>query len=332
MTADVIESASLDRQMPNREAPALKLQVASIEPGGRDTKLLCLEYPDGSLLPPATPGANISLCLPGGLGRQYSLLNPGPAPRDYLIAVRKDANSRGGSAFVHDRLASGDAIDVLAPRNDFPLIEDAKFTLLIGGGIGITPLLAMASRLSELHQPFRFHAAFASRAELLLTGSLDRLAVDLHFDDAAGQLFPLGVAIADAPRDAQLYCCGPAAMIEAFIIAARADGRDEAAIHVEYFTPPSAPMAEGSFSVALARSGIEFVVPPGTSILDMVRASGIAAASSCEQGTCGACEVKVLEGVPDHFDAVLSPKDKRAGKSMMICCSGALSDRIVLDL
>ncbi|HEX7710704.1 MAG TPA: PDR/VanB family oxidoreductase, partial [Sphingomonadaceae bacterium] len=234
---------------------------------------------------------------------------------------------------MHDRLRIGDAIHVRAPRNDFPLAEGAPFSVLIGGGIGITPLLAMARRLSELGRPFRFHAAFRDRDNLLLGNRLaDVPHLKFHFDDEAGELFPMADAVAAAPRDAHLYCCGPAPMIESFIDQAKADGRDGRAIHFEYFTAPAAPAADGSFTVALARSGIELAVPPGKSILETVRAAGVAAPSSCEQGTCGACETRVIEGIPDHCDAVLSPKDRREGKSMMICCSGALTDRLVLDL
>ncbi|MCW3836970.1 PDR/VanB family oxidoreductase [Sphingomonas canadensis] len=311
----------------------LSLHVSAIAPAGADTILLRLADRDGAMLPPAAPGAHVTLLLPGGIDRQYSLIEAGDALREYVIAVRREPNSRGGSAAVHDGLRPGSAIGVLPPRNDFPLVTDARHSVLIGGGIGITPLLSMASWLGTHGRAFDLHAAFASRPALLLADRLDRVPqARLHFDDAAGGPFPLAATIAAAPRDAHLYCCGPAAMIQDFIAMARADGRDDAAIHFEYFAPPPAAAPAGSFTVALARSGIELAVPPGKSILEVVRAAGIAAGSSCEQGTCGACEVRVIEGIPDHFDAVLSPKDKREGKSMMICCSGALSDRLVLDL
>ena len=247
--------------------------------------------------------------------------------------MKKEADGRGGSAFVHDRLAVGDTIAALPPRNDFPLKEDAALSILIGGGIGITPLIAMAERLAEIDRPFRFHAAFRSAADMLLRDRIGRYAqLALHFDDEAGSLFPMAAAVSAAPPGAHLYCCGPAPMIESFLASARAAGRDEATLHFEYFTPPAAVPQDGSFIVELARSGLELIVPPRKSILEVVREAGIDAPSSCEQGTCGACETKVLAGIPDHFDAVLTPQDRKAGKSMMICCSGALSDRLVLDL
>lgn len=318
---------------PPHAADWLDMKVAAIEPAGRGAKLFRLAPLDATVLPAAEAGAHITLRLPGGTERQYSLLNPSRAPGFYDIAIRKEASGRGGSIIAHERLKVGDGITVLAPRNDFPLDESAPYSVLIGGGIGITPLLAMATRLLELDQPFTFHAAFRSRAEMVLSERLEAIpAVALHFDAEAGGVFPMAAAIAAAPREAHLYCCGPAPMIQAFLESAEADGREPAKLHVEYFSPPGGPRYDGSFTLELARSGLVLNVPAGKSILEVVREAGVAAPSSCEQGTCGACEVKVLDGVPDHFDAVLTPPERREGKRMMICCSGALGDRLVIDL
>lgn len=235
---------------------------------------------------------------------------------------------------MHDHLVPGDVISASSPVNAFQLVEQAAFSVLIGGGIGITPLIAMARRLQGVGRPFTFHAAFQSRAAMLLEAELAAIpSLALHLDDEAGGMLPVREIVRSAPRESHLYCCGPVAMIEAFIEAARADGRPDEAVHCEYFAPAAAPSpGPAGLVVELARSGLTLVVPPGQSILDAVREAGIAARASCEQGTCGACEVRVLEGVPEHFDAVLSPQDRRAGKVMMICCSGALTDRLVLDL
>ncbi len=314
-------------------AQELTLRVIGIEPAGRDTRLFRLEDALGQALPGAEPGAHITLIMEPGLERQYSLLHPGSAPATYDVAVRREAAGRGGSAFLHERLQLGDTIAALAPRNDFALEEAASTSVLIGGGIGVTPLIAMAERLTKLGRSFSFHAAFRSPADSLLAEELAQFPQLIrHIDDEAGGYLPLAQIIAQAPREAHFYCCGPAAMIDSFLACARADGREEAQIHVEYFTAQQPPRAEGSFIVELARSGLTLTVQPGKSILETVREAGVEAVSSCEMGTCGACETKVLEGIPDHFDAVLSPKDRREGKSMMICCSGSLSDRLVLDL
>lgn len=320
---------SSDRNLPEN----LRLRLTAIEYAGRDTNLYRFSRPEGGTLPPAPAGSHLTLMLPNGLERQYSIVLPGAAPADYTIGVKREAAGRGGSACVHDKLRVGDIVTVRAPRNNFPLIEDASASLLIAGGIGVTPMIAMASRLQELGRKFEFHVAFRGAEHAILAQELDRLAnVHRHFDDAAGGFFPMAAVIAGAPRDAHLYCCGPTPMIETFLQCARSDARDEGSIHVEYFTAAASAATEGSFIVELARSGRTLTVPPGKSILHVLQEAGVSVLSSCEQGVCGTCEVKVLAGVPDHRDAVLSSSERKEGKTMMICCSGSLTDRLVLDL
>jgi len=313
-------------------ADTVRLRVADVEAAGRDTVCLRLITSDRQSLPAASPGAHVTLLLPGIGERQYSVLNPSPDPDCYELAVRREAQSRGGSIHLVDTLRKGDWIMARAPHNLFPLAERAARSVMIGGGIGITPLLAMRRRLIELNCPYRLHAAFRSRDHVLLADRLAEGGFDLHLDDRDGGVFPIAATIAAAPRDAHLYCCGPVAMVNAFVLAARADDRDEAAIHVEYFAPPAAPPVNASFIVELARSKLTIRVPPGRSILDVVREAGVAANSSCEQGTCGACEVRVLAGIPDHCDGILTPREKLAGDRMMLCCSGALTQRLIIDL
>jgi ferredoxin-NADP reductase len=311
----------------------LLLAVTAIDFVGRDTKRFRLASADGAPLPPISAGAHLVLELPTGAARQYSIIHPGSGLSEYAVAVRKEDKGRGGSAWMHDCVSVGDRLEVSSVRNDFPLAEQAPNSLLIGGGIGVTPLIAMAEALRALGRSFTFYAAFRSRDHLLLAEELTRIGgTRLHFDAEAGELLPLKAIIAAAPRDSHLYCCGPAEMIASFLQHAREDGRDEEVIHYEYFSAPAAPPQDGTIEVELARSGVTILVPPGQSILDAVREAGIPANSSCEQGTCGACEVKVLEGEPDHFDAVLTPKERKNGDRMMICCSGALSRRLVLDI
>ena len=152
----------------------------------------------------------------------------------------------------------------------------------------------------------------------------------LHVDAEAEAVLDVAAIVAAAPDAAHLYCCGPASMMAAFEAATA--GRPAGHLHVEYFSAaPPAPI-EGGFVVALAKSGREFVIPPGTTILETLRKAGLTLTSSCEQGVCGACETRVLEGVPDHRDLLLTPAEKASNRTMMICCSGALSDRLVLDL
>lgn len=311
----------------------LQLRLTGIEYAGPDANLYRLCRPDGGTLPSATAGSHITLLLPTGLERQYSIVVPGTALTEYVIAVKREAAGRGGSAFVHEKLRVGDIVTVRGPRNNFPLLEDAPASVLIAGGIGVTPLIAMASRLRDLGRPFELHVAFRAAEHAVLSQELARLpGVRHHFDDAAGGFFPMAAVIASAPRDAHLYCCGPAPMIARFLECATADSRGEELVHVEYFSAPTSPARDGSFVVELAKSGRTVTVPPGKSILHALQEAGISALSSCEEGVCGACEVKVLAGVPDHRDAVLSSSERKQGKSMMICCSGALTERLVLDL
>jgi ferredoxin-NADP reductase len=311
----------------------LALRVVGIEYGGIQTNLYRFARADGGTLPAAAAGSHVTLNLSSGISRQYSLIVPGDAPTDYLIGVKREEQGRGGSAFIHDQFRVGDIVDVLPPQNNFPLDEGTGPALLIGGGIGVTPIIAMATRLQELGRSYDMFAAFRSDHHAILTGLLDKIPdVTVHLDEATGAFFPMAETVAAAPRDAHLYCCGPSPMIEKFLECARMDGRDENLVHVEFFAANDEAATEGNFVVELAQSGLSLEIPPGKSILEAVRDAGVSVPSSCEQGVCAACETKVLEGVPDHRDAVLSASERKAGKSMMICCSGSLSKRLVLDL
>lgn len=310
----------------------LTLRLDAIRYAAADTHLFELRSPDGAPLPPYEPGAHVDLHMPGGLMRQYSLSRPYRADQGYLLGIKLDAGTRGGSRFMLTQARVGERFDVSRPRNNFPLDETAPHSVLIAGGIGVTPIWCMAQRLDALGAPFELHYAVRTRADAAFLAELETMAprTRLHVDAEAEAVLDVPAILAAAPREAHLYCCGPGPMLAAFEAAA-ADW-PEAQRHVEYFSAPPAEPLEGGFVVVLARSGRELVIPPGSTILDQVRAAGITAVSSCEQGVCGACETAVIEGVPDHRDLILSPSERKAGKTMMICCSGALSDKLVLDL
>jgi ferredoxin-NADP reductase len=309
--------------------PLLTLRLVSIRYAAQDTNLYGFAAQDGAPLPAYGPGAHIDVHMPGGLMRQYSLVQPYRAGEPYLVGIKRDAATRGGSRFMHDQARVGALFQIGGPRNNFPLAEDAPYTVLIAGGIGVTPLWCMAQRLEEIGAPFELHYAVRSRADAAFLAELERRA-RLHVDAEAQGVLDVAAILAAAPKTAHLYCCGPVPMLQAFEAAA-ADW-PETQRHVEYFSgPPLKPIA-GGFVVALARSGREFVVPPGSTILDTLRAAGLTVPASCEQGVCGTCETRVLEGTPEHRDLLLTPAEKAAGKTMMICCSGSLSERLVLDL
>lgn len=286
----------------------------------------------GGPLPAFTPGAHIDLQLPGGMVRSYSLLDDAPGER-YAIAVANDQSSRGGSRWIHDHLHRGMPIAATVPRNNFRLIEDAPRSVFIAGGIGITPIKGMVSRLASLGRDWQLLYCARSRAQAAFVGVLADLGgrVRFHFDDEAGGVFTdIARTVAEAGPDTHLYCCGPAAMLADFEQATA--GAAPERVHVEYFSAPTAPVADGGYTVRLARSGRELDIRPGQTIIDAMMLAGIDAPYSCLEGVCGTCETRVLDGQPDHRDLVLSRVERESNRTMMICCSGAKSARLVLDL
>ena len=289
-------------------------------------------------LPSFTAGAHIDLLLPGGLSRSYSLVNS-PKERDrYVVAVSRDERSRGGSEFMHQRLHVGDILEIHPPRNLFELEEGAEHSVLIAGGIGITPIYSMVRRLNELGRSWHLLYCARSPEQAALLPALTRLAdgesrrLDLRFNEEPDYVQPdLAQLVAQAPPGAHFYCCGPASLMQDFEKATSAIPGQR--VHTESFTPVSTSGGElGGFTLVLAHSGVELQVPPGQTILKAVREAGIDTPSLCEEGTCGSCEVPVLDGIPLHRDHVLSPEDKEAGTAILICCSGSKSERLTLDL
>ena len=322
---------------PAADAPApqavIEVRLTAIIYAARDTNLFEFRRPNGESLPAAEPGAHIDVHLPNGLVRQYSLVHAEAAPAAYIVGVKLDRTGRGGSRYMHERLRVGESLAISPPRAHFPLVEAQEPTILFAGGIGITPIWSMVQRLEAERRPWQLFYACRSRQDAAFLAPLQALGpcVTWHFDDENdGRCLDLAAAVAAAPAHAHLYCCGPLPMLAAFE-AASAD-RPADHVHVEYFTPRSTAAFAGGFTVALARSRREFRVPPGQSILAVLRAAGVDVSFSCEQGVCGACETPVLSGSPDHRDNILTEKERAASRTMMICCSGCTSDLLVLDL
>jgi ferredoxin-NADP reductase len=314
-------------------AALIPVRVQAVRYVARGIHAFELVAPDHSALPVAEAGAHIGLHLPNGTVRQYSLLHtPAAPPRSYEIAVKLDAASRGGSRFIHDSLRVGTILPIDPPRNNFPLCMEAPQSVFFAGGIGVTPILAMLKQLKANNKPAELWYACRERLDLAFEGELGQACtLHVHIDaEQDGRFFDLTPAIAAAPRSAHLYCCGPAPMLEAFTAATR-DWPSEQ-IHLEYFTPRATAAVSGGFAVSLARSQREFRIPAGRTILQVLRDAGIEVSSSCEEGICAACETRVLEGVPDHRDSILSEDERASGHTMMICVSGSKSPRLVLDL
>ncbi|WP_020655765.1 PDR/VanB family oxidoreductase [Massilia niastensis] len=314
----------------------MQLIIRSKTTEAEDIVSLELAAPDGSALPAFTAGAHIDLSLGKGLVRSYSLVNDPAERHRYVVAVNRDPASRGGSRHVHEALRAGQALEVSAPRNHFPLVEDAPHVVLIAGGIGITPLLCMIRRLNALGRAWTLHYSARTRAKAAYLGVLRELAepcgrLDFHVvDECGGRLPDLAALVGASPAGAHLYCCGPVPMLHAFEEAASL--RPPGTVHVEYFSAQQDAALAGGFEVVLARSGRSLRIQPGASILDALLADGLDVGHACKEGVCGACQTRVLEGTPDHRDSYLSPREKSAGDAIMLCCSGCTSEKLVLDL
>ena len=288
-------------------------------------------------LPAFSAGAHIDVHLPSGLTRSYSLLNDPQETHRYCIGVNRDAHSRGGSRHMHEQLRTGAVLSISAPRNLFEMDESAPFNVFIAGGIGITPMLSMIARSQALGTPWRLHYAARTRQH---AGFLDLLAryqdqpgadVQLNFDqESGGRMLDLSAVIAALPEGAHVYACGPQPLLAAYEQATAS--LPPARVHREYFAAKEAAATDGSYTVTLARSQRTLQIQPGQTLLDGLIAIGAEPTFSCQQGICGTCEVRVLEGTPDHRDMVLTEAEQAANDRMMVCCSGAKSARLVLDL
>jgi tetrachlorobenzoquinone reductase len=323
---------------PTAASHTIEAKLTAIEDVARDTKLYTFRRVDGAPLPAYKPGAHIDLHLPNGLVRQFSLVVPAANPDSYTVGVKRDENSRGGSRYIIDQMKVGDQIKISAPRNNFPLIENADHVTLFAGGIGITPIWCMAQELAASKRSWKLYYACRSRADMAFLETLQKLdpaAVHLHFDDEAGGVLDMAAAVAATPANAHIYCCGPNPMLKAFEAATA--GRARNLIHVEYFTPKEEAAAGqesklGGFWVELARSGEEYFIPEGKKVLEVLFDAGVDVDYSCELGICGACETKVISGTPIHHDSVLSEEEQASNEKVMICCCGCATERLVLDM
>lgn len=315
-----------DTQMPLRVDRAYDVAV-----GLRSFELV---LPDGGELPAFTPGAHIKVQTPTGLLRKYSLCNSPEDRERYVITVKREENSRGGSASMHEDLKVGDTLPTSVPDNAFPLIDNAKAYLFIAGGIGITPMLSMIRSFGEL-APAPWKLIYLSRfAEN--TAFLDELGapglkknVKIHHSEGDPEReFDLWPAL-EKPNTAHVYCCGPRGLMEA--VRDMTGHWSPKNIHFESFDEGGKTLLDDKpFVVKLARSGRSFEVPVGVSILNAIREHGCNAASSCESGTCGTCRTNLLEGEADHRDMVLMPEEMDS--QIMICVSRAKSAELVLDV
>ncbi|AMO24629.1 PDR/VanB family oxidoreductase [Ramlibacter solisilvae] len=296
-----------------------------------------LARPDGRPLPAFSAGSHVDVHLPGGITRQYSLCNRHAEAQVYRIAVLRDANSRGGSAAMHERIHEGDLLQISEPRNHFPLVHAVR-TVLLAGGIGITPLLCMAHRLQavgadfELHYCTRSQARTAFAAEIAASPFASR--VRFHFDDGPpAQKLDLAQAIGRTDAQTHLYVCGPAGFIQHVTEGARQLGWPGAQVHVEYFAGAAQDNSgDRAFEVKIASSGQLVRVAPQQTVVQALAEAGLQVLTSCEQGVCGTCITRVLEGECDHRDMYFTDEEKARHDQFTPCCSRARSPVLVLDL
>lgn len=290
--------------------------------------------PAGNELPRWEPGAHLSVRLGNDLVRQYSLCGDPAERHEWTVAVLREPNSRGGSAWVHERLTAGTLVEVEGPQNNFALAP-AERHLLIAGGIGVTPLKAMAGRLDADGAHWRMLYCGRSCSSMAFLDELVDLGgerVRVHADDEHGGPPDLTGELAGLAPGTLVHCCGPEPLLNAVAAAMP----ESAELRVERFRAPeetagAASDAE-SFDVVCASSGIRVPVGADRSVLGALDEAGIAVPNSCQEGVCGTCETKVLGGSPDHRDYVLSPAEQESGNTMMICVSRCRSAELVLDL
>lgn len=316
------------------EEQELRLRVRQLSWEADGVVSVTLERPDGGDLPPWRPGAHVDLRLSGGITRQYSLCGRLADTKTWRIAVLREPNGRGGSAAVHEKLRPGDVVEVLGPRNNFQLVDSPQY-LFIAGGIGITPLLPMIEAAEAAGAQWQLTYGGRSRVSMafrdVLTSFGDR--VQMRPQDEHGRL-DLTTLLGTPRPGTQVYCCGPESLLTA--VEQACAGWPKGSLNVERFAPKPQPLSpagdELGFDVVLERSHRTVHVPPGMAILEALEADGIEPPNSCREGICGTCETKVIQGIPDHRDSLLSDDERAANSTMMICVGRAHCDRLVLDL
>jgi len=309
------------------------LVVESVDRVADDVVALTLVDPQGQALPPWTPGAHVDLFLGADVVRQYSLCGSPSDSRTIRVAVLRAPDSRGGSAYVHERVVKGGVVRVRGPRNHFPLVASGRY-VFIAGGIGITPMLAMIAEVDAVGAQWTLYYGGRTRASMAFVDELATYGdkVRLVPQDEAGVL-DLDAILGEPDSGTLVYCCGPEGLLSA--VEQRLADWPEGALHLERFAARALPGAEGAeraFELVLATSGVTLQVPADKSVFDVVQDAGVSVLGSCHEGICGTCEQIVLDGEVDHRDSVLSPQERASNETMMICVSRCLSDRLTLDL
>jgi len=314
---------------------ALDVRVAAVRREAEDVKAFVLEGLAGRPLPPFAAGAHIEVRGRRATGedawRAYSIASDPAEGHAYEIGVLR-VGDRGVSAWLHDSVRPGDVLTIAPPRNDFALADGADEHLLLAGGIGLTPLLAMARWLNRTRAVYRLLVSARAPGRLAFRDALSQLdaeRVRLHFSDTHGHMDLAAEIGLPAPRR-HVYLCGPGGMLQDARSTARELGWPEPMVHVELFNASASP-DDTAFEVQLKRSAMSFAVPPGRTILELMLERGVFPSYDCRRGECGSCLTRVLSGEPLHRDTCQTAGEKADNRFMTVCVSRAKSSSLVLD-
>ena len=327
----VINSGSGDQQ------PNLQVKVTSIIDAAKGIKSFTFAPLNGIDLPEFSAGAHINLTLPSGTVRSYSLVNPSYEENKYQIAVKLEEAGRGGSKEMHSTISEGDIIEISHPKNNFVLYENTKKFILISGGIGITPLLSMAHRLTEIDKHFELHICAKASEEIPFQYELKNWTfapnVEIHLDKNGKSSIDLSAVLATPNEDTMVYVCGPAGFNKWVKDSALALGWNKDYIKEEVFSADTNILLEPkAFELVLQKSGKTITVKKDETIIDALLFNNVSVDYTCLQGTCGTCITKVIEGKIDHRDAVLSEEEKMANNKMCLCVSRAKNEVLTIDI
>lgn len=317
-------------------ADRLKLRVRAIRWEAERIHSFELDSPEGEPLPEAAAGAHIDVHLPGGITRSYSLAGDPLDRQRWVLGVLREAGGRGGSKAMHDKVAVGQMLEVGKPRQAFELVPHAGHTILIAGGIGITPLKSMAHALFKAGQSFELHYCARTAKHAAFLDGLRSLVPDgclhTHFDEGdPTKGLDIAALLRDASVETHVYYCGPAGFMAACADASAHWPKDN--VHFEHFKAPEPTRTDapdGGFEVHLARQGISVQVQPDQTIVRAIELAGLRVSTSCLSGLCGACKVDYVEGEVEHHDYILSDEEKQ--RCLTLCVSRARSPRLVLDI
>jgi len=321
-----------------QNATTLMAEVIAIEDVAKNIKTFVFKALEGGVkLPEFTAGAHIDVFLPSGKIRSYSCVNPPFEENKYQIAVQIEKNGKGGSKEMHEQISIGDSIEISYPKNNFVLYENVKKYILISGGIGITPLISMAHRLTEIDKYFELHICTKVEEEIPFRYELKNWtfapSVEIHVDKNDKSSIDLSKVLANPDEDTLIYVCGPTGFNKWVKQTALSIGWDKVQIKQEAFSMSSTTLSESKeFELVLNKSGKSIVVKKEETIIDALHLNNIKVPYSCLQGTCGTCICKVVEGKVDHRDAVLSEEEKIEHKKICLCVSRAEGDQIIIDI